>query len=75
MQHAFEPDVADYACVVGVREIPDHLEVEAWPAIEVADITDVTLVGTEVGGQKWAMRNNGIALRWAPVALQDMEGI
>eukprot|EP00971_Amphidinium_carterae_P086535 1712389-Amphidinium_carterae.1 len=36
MQHAFEPDVADYACVVGVRKIPDHLEVEAWPGIEVA---------------------------------------
>eukprot|EP00971_Amphidinium_carterae_P261307 5183925-Amphidinium_carterae.1 len=34
MQHAFEPDVADYACVVGRNEIPDHLEVEAWPGIE-----------------------------------------
>eukprot|EP00971_Amphidinium_carterae_P295604 5870631-Amphidinium_carterae.1 len=55
MQHAFEPDVADYACVIGAHEIPDHLEVEAWPGMEVAGLTDITLVGTAVGVQKLAM--------------------
>eukprot|EP00971_Amphidinium_carterae_P060650 1200458-Amphidinium_carterae.1 len=35
LQLAFEPDVADYACLIGVHEIPDHSAVEDWPGIEV----------------------------------------